>query len=251
MSTAAVIEVSNLTVRLGAFTALEGVSFSVQPGETVAVLGPNGAGKTTLIHALLGLVQPAAGSVEILGHPPLEAPAEQIGYVPQLKTVDRGFPALTCELVASGHRRSWPGRLSRAEHRETTHALSLVGAANLCHKPLRWLSGGELQRVYLARALIRQPKLLLLDEPATGIDLVGEDDMYTHLEQYQRESGCAVLMVTHDWLAAQHHATKALLLNRKLMGFGPPAEALSDENMRQAFGHTGHVHPQNREGRDD
>lgn len=246
----AAIEVTRLTVQLGAFTALEGVSFSVQPGETVAVLGPNGAGKTTLIHALLGLVQPIAGGIKILGLPPLQVPAEAIGYVPQLKTVDRGFPALTCELVASGRRRSWPARLTRTEHREVTAALNLVGAASLCHKPLRWLSGGELQRVYLARALVRRPKLLLLDEPATGIDLVGEDDMYAHLEQYQRESGCAVLMVTHDWLAAQHHAAKALLLNRKLVGFGAPAEALSDENMRQAFGHTGHIHPPGREGRD-
>ncbi len=242
MSNAA-IEVSGLTVRLGGFTALDGVSFTALPGETVAVLGPNGAGKTTLIHVLLGLVQPTAGSIEILGKPPLQAPAKHIGYVPQLKTVDRGFPAVTCELVASGRRRSWPGRLTQSEHRETTRALEMVGAPNLCHKPLRWLSGGELQRVYLARALVRKPKLLLLDEPATGIDLVGEDDMYEYIEQYQRESGCAVLMVTHDWLAAQHHAAKALLLNRAVVGFGTPAEALSDSHMRQAFGHEGHVHP--------
>ncbi len=246
----AAIEVSNLTVKLGAFTALEDVSFCARPGETIAVMGPNGAGKTTLIHALLGLIQPTSGGIRILGHPPLQAPAAHIGYVPQFKTIDRGFPALTCELVASGRRRSWPARITRAEHQEVTAALSLVGAANLCHKPLRWLSGGELQRVYLARAIVRKPKLLLLDEPATGIDLVGEDDMYEHLEQYQRESGCAVLMVTHDWLAAKHHAAKALLLNRKLVSFGPPVEALSDEKMRHAFGHIGHDHPSDKEKND-
>jgi zinc transport system ATP-binding protein len=125
--------------------------------------------------------------------------------------------------------------------------LALVGAEHLCHRPIGWLSGGELQRVYLARALVRNPKLLLLDEPATGIDPIGEDDMYQILEQYQVKSDVTILMVTHDWLAAKHHATQVLLLNRRQMSFGPPELALADEPMRRAFGHVGHTHAEHRD----
>jgi zinc transport system ATP-binding protein len=103
------------------------------------------------------------------------------------------------------------------------------------------LSGGQLQRVYLARALVRRPRLLLLDEPATGVDRLGEVDLYRHLEAYQEETGATILMITHDWEAA-HHASHVLVLNRRVIGFGPPERALSEECLRQAFGHLGHEH---------
>lgn len=237
-----------MTVKLGAYTALEQASFTLAAGATLAVVGPNGAGKSTLIQALLGLVPLEAGTLTLFGEPPERQPALSIGYVPQAKSFDRTFPALTCELVASGLRRSWPGRLVPAEHARVEDSLEMVGASHLSHQPLRLLSGGELQRVYLARALIRRPRLLLLDEPATGIDAVGEDDMYAYIEQYQRDSGATVCMVTHDWLVAQHHATQVLLLNRRAVACGPPAEALSDLNLSQAFSHAGHRHIVNHAG---
>lgn len=236
------IEISNLDVRLGDYQALVNVSFSAQPGDTVAILGPNGAGKTVLIKAILGLIPIAGGEVRLFGQRVSEVPPEWIGYIPQVKTLDRSFRGVTCELVISGKRRSWPGLITNNEHEMVDRALSAVGAAHLCHRPLTWLSGGELERVYLARALVREPRLLLLDEPATGIDIVGEDDMYRYIEEYQKRSKATVLMVTHDWIASHHHASHALLLNREVVSFGAPAAALTDEFMREAFGHVGHIH---------
>lgn len=236
------IEVNGLEVQLGSYQALTDVSFSARQGDTVAILGPNGAGKTVLIKAILGLIPAAAGEIRLFGRPASEVPPEWIGYVPQVKTLDRSFPATTCDFVVSGRRRSWPGRITRREHEIVSKTLAIAGAGHLCHKPLGWLSGGELERVYLGRALAREPRLLLLDEPATGIDIVGEDDMYCYIEAYQKRTEAIVLMVTHDWLAARHHVSHALLLNRRVVSFGTPEEALTDESMRAAFGHVGHRH---------
>ncbi|AEB12129.1 metal ABC transporter ATP-binding protein [Marinithermus hydrothermalis] len=237
-----VLEVGGLTVRFGDHQALERVAFTVPEGAFVAIVGPNGGGKSTLIKAVLGLVEPAQGHLRVLGRRPREVPPGWIGYVPQVKTLDRTFPALAFELVVSGLRRRWPMRVSRAERTAALEALARVGAAHLVERPLARLSGGELQRVYLARALVRRPELVLLDEPATGIDAVGEQDLYRLLEAYQRETRATILMVTHDWEAARHHASHVLVLNRRLIGFGPPERALSEECLRRAFGHVGHAH---------
>ncbi len=237
------VEIENLSVILGDFRALQDISLRVESGDFVAVIGPNGAGKSTLIRAILGLVPRYEGTIRIFGKDIRDSRTEHIGYVPQLKTIDRGFPAVTCDLVASGMKARWPVRLTRKDHDRVNEALELVSARHLCHKSLGHLSGGEIQRVYLARAIVREPRLLLLDEPATGIDAVGEDDMYTILEEYLSKAEATVMMVTHDWLAARHHANKVLLMNRKLIGYGQPADVLSDDNLRDAFGHLGHIHP--------
>ena len=236
------IEVNNLSVTLGEYRALDDINLVIEPGSFVTILGPNGSGKTTFIKALLGLISDYAGEILIFGKHIRNIPPEKIGYVPQLKTIDRSFPAVTCDLVASGMKRSWPGRLSETIHRNVDETLQLVGMGHLCHAPLKQLSGGELQRVYLARALVRKPELLLLDEPATGIDAVGEDDMYEILENYQAKSGVTIVMVTHDLMTARHHSTHTLLINRKLISFGPPSESLSNDNLKQAYGHPGHMH---------
>lgn len=234
------LEIQDLSVRFGEFWALEGVSLSVPEGAFVAIVGPNGAGKSTLLKAVLGLI-PFLGEVRAFGLPLAQADPMWFGYVPQIKTFDRSFPALALELVLTGLRRRWPFRISPAEREEARKVLKRVGAEDLAERPLGRLSGGQLQRVYLARALIRRPRLLLLDEPATGVDRVGEADLYHYLEDYQKDSGAAVLMITHDWEAA-HHATHVLVLNRKVVGFGPPERALSEACLRQAFGHVGHAH---------
>ncbi len=237
------VEIRNLTVDKGGFRALENVNLTVGQGEFAAILGPNGAGKTTLIKAILGLEKPVSGEISLFGMPRRSLSPKDIGYVAQFKTLDKTFPAVTCDLVASGLARTWPWRIPPQAHIAVSEALSYVSASDLCHKPLKWLSGGELQRVYLARALVRKPRLLLLDEPATGIDPAGEIDMYHVLENYIKEKNAAALIVTHDWLAARHHASKAILLNKNVISVGDPSEALLDEYMRTAFGHEGHYHP--------
>lgn len=228
-------------MRFGEVEPLRGVSFSVPEGAFVAVVGPNGAGKSTLFKVLLGLL-PFQGEVHLFGRPPREVDPGLLGYVPQIKTFDRSFPALSLELVVSGIRRAWPFRVTREERARALEVLEEVGALELAERPLGRLSGGQLQRVFLARALVKRPKLLLLDEPATGIDPLGEQDLYRLLEAYQARSGATVLMITHDWEAAFHHATHVLVLNREVIGFGPPERALSEECLRRAFGHLGHAH---------
>ncbi len=242
------LEAEGLSVTLGDHRALEGVSLRLPEGAFLAVVGPNGGGKTTFIQALLGLV-PYRGRLRVLGHPPEALDPRLVGYVPQLKAFDRSFPALALELVVTGLRRSWPLRISKGERALALAALSQVGAEALARRPLGRLSGGELQRVYLARAFVRRPRLLLLDEPATGVDRVGEVDLYHYLEAYQAETGATLVMVTHDWEAA-HHASHVLVLNRRPIGFGPPERALSEECLRKAFGHLGHAHGLYLGGRD-
>ncbi len=239
------IAVNGLSVRFGEHVALANAAFTIPEGAFVAIVGPNGGGKSTLLKVLLGLLPVATGTVGIWGRPPEEVPPEWIGYVPQVKTMDRSFPALSVELVMTGVTRRWPWRGGRRARQEAMVALERVGAAHLAQRPVAKLSGGELQRVCLARSMVRRPRLVMLDEPATGIDAIGEADMYHMLEAYQQETGATLLMVTHDWHAATHHADLVLLLNRTQVSFGPPQQALREDNLRAAFGHVGHAHELN------
>lgn len=238
----AAVSVDRCTVCFGDHEALRSVSFQVVAGSFVAIVGPNGSGKTTLLKTMLGLIRPDDGQVRVFGVPPRDVETGIIGYVPQIKTFDRSFPAVAVELVLSGLHRRWPFRVAEAERRQALQTLERVGAGHLANRTLGELSGGELQRVYLARSIIHTPRLLLLDEPATGVDRAGAIGLYDLLETYQQRQQATVLMVTHDWNAAYHHATHVLVLDRAQVSFGPPEEALSEETLRQAFGHVGHAH---------
>lgn len=235
------IETHQLRVRFGDFVALDQLTAQVPSGAFLAVVGPNGAGKSTFMKTLLGLIVPEGGSCTVLGKPAGSTPS-QIGYVPQIKTFDRSFPALAVELVLSGVRRAWPGPLRAAERKLAIAALERVGAEKLANRSLGRLSGGELQRVYLARALVRRPDLILLDEPATGIDALGEKDMYHMLEAYRQESGATIAMITHDFDVARYHASQVMVLNRSLFACGHPETALCEDCLSRAYGHSGHHH---------
>jgi len=238
---ASAVAVQSLTVRLGDVDILQDITFTLPERRFLAIIGPNGAGKSTLVKVLLGLVPPRHGTVEVLGRAPGTAPTH-IGYVPQLKTFDRTFPATALELVVSGIRHGWPARIKKHEREAACHALERVGATRLRDRPLARLSGGELQRAYLARALARTPRLVILDEPATGVDFLAEHDLNHLLEAYQRDQDATIVMVTHDLAAARHHASDVLVLNRTLVGYGPPERALSRHCLEQAYGHVGHGH---------
>ena len=237
-----IAKTSELFVRFGTHEVLRAINFKLYAGDFLAVVGPNGSGKTTLIKALLGLVEPDAGEVRVFGVSPRRAAPDRIGYVPQIKTLDRSFPALTIELVVTGLSRRWPAWISSRDRSLAMDALERVGASAFARRPLGELSGGELQRVYLARTLVRRPELILLDEPATGIDTGGTSDLYEMLEQYQNETQATIVMVTHDLAAAVHHASHVLLVDEQQLSFGPPRQALSEKQLRRAFGHVGHPH---------
>lgn len=245
-----VIQAEDLTVRFGQREALKRVHFRVDVGSFVAIIGPNGSGKTSLIKTFLGILKPSEGRARVFGAAPNRVDPARIGYVPQVKTLERAFPALALELVLSGARQTWPGRIRSAERDDALAALERVGAGHLGDRPLDALSGGELQRVFLARSLIRRPELVMLDEPAAGIDVAGASDLYDLLEEYQRQRTATVLMVTHDWHVAFHHATHVLLLHRTQIGFGLPKDVLTETNLRQAFGHVGHAHTMVHAGKD-
>jgi zinc transport system ATP-binding protein len=236
------VEVKNLVVTFDGHQSLSDVNLRIPQNEFIAIVGPNGGGKSTFLKALLGLFPPQEGTIKLFGKSPKKVDSSLIGYVPQAKTMDRSFPALSIELVLTGVIGSWPWWFRKDEQQKALNAMERVGADHLAQRPLSKLSGGELQRVCLARSIVREPKLIMLDEPATGIDVVGEGDLYRLLEIYQKESSATIMMVTHDWHAATHHANKVLLLNRKQISFGPPGEALTEDNLRLAFGHIGHKH---------
>ncbi|WP_022834453.1 metal ABC transporter ATP-binding protein [Salisaeta longa] len=239
------VRIADLSVRRGHQLVVRNVHFTAHAGDFVALVGPNGAGKTTILKVLLDLLPAATGTVHLWGHAPAQRPVRRIGYVPQAKTLDRTFPTRAADLLYAAAQRRWPMggwlRTPDAEQRVTT-ALKRADATALADRPLTELSGGELQRVYIARALVHTPDLLLLDEPTTGVDATGAAGLYDVLEAYRHTQNATILMVTHDWNAAYHHASHVLLLDQEQIQYGPPATALSEACLRRAFGHVGHSH---------
>ncbi len=178
----ALIAAERITVRSGVHELLRDVSVSVRAGEVVTIVGPNGGGKSTLIRALLGLIPLAAGRVR-------RQPGLCVGYVPQRLAVDSTLPLPVHRLMTL---------TSRANRSAIETALAECGAAHLIAAPVHTLSGGELQRVLLARAVLRSPQLLVLDEPTQGVDRRGQSALYQLIETIRTERGCGVLMVSHD-----------------------------------------------------
>lgn len=235
------IEVDRLTVRFPGLTVLDNISFAVEAGRAVGVLGPNGGGKTTLLRALLGMEPDARGSVRLLGKTPADLAPGTIGYIPQLRRVDRAFPALAIEVVVSGLRSTWPARIRREERDTALKALKRTGAARLANQSVASLSGGEWQRVHLARCLARRPQLLLLDEPASGLDVAGEGDFFHLIEEYRKESGATLVMVTHDWEGVRAHADEVLLVHGGSVRRVDPGELEDEHALLELFGHIGHI----------
>lgn len=236
------IKTSNLTVEFGNNKILDNINIEIENGDFVAIVGPNGSGKTTFLKTLLSIVKPTSGEIKIFGKEADKIEGSEIGYVPQIKTIDRSFPANAIELVLSGVRNRWLGIKTKEDKKLALHALELVGAAEYAKKQISELSGGQLQRVYLARCFASNPKLLLLDEPATGVDLVCETAINELIEEFNKKRGVTVLMVTHDWTAAYHHTNKVMLLNKQLVYFGNKTEAFTEINLMKTFSHLGHKH---------
>lgn len=236
------IETENLTVRYGDYTALENVTLKIPEGAFTSIVGPNGAGKSTFLKNLLGLVTPTSGHTRLFGQDPNSIPSNWFGYAPQVKTMDRTFPARAIELVVSGERRRWPWRISADERKRACKALESVGIPELAERQTSRLSEGQLQRVYLARCLVRRPRLILLDEPAAGVDVTGEANLFSVLQAYRSQSNATVVMVTHDWNDAAAYSTHVLLLNRHVVGMGSPKDVLVDELLYSAFGSMCPIH---------
>lgn len=203
-------EVSGLEVSLGGRVILHDVSLALAPGEIVTVIGPNGAGKTTLLKVLLGLRTATRGRVFV-------RPGLTIGYMPQRIQIDEILPLTVRRFLGLA------GRFGRAR---IVAALEEVGAAVLIDQPVQGISGGEMQRVLLARALLREPDLLVLDEPAQGVDVSGQAELYRLIARLRDRHGCAVLMVSHDLHLVMEAADSVVCLNQHVCCTGHP-EAVS------------------------
>ena len=224
----------NVTVTQGGQTILDNVSASVPKGSSTAIVGPNGAGKTTMLLALLGQM-PFKGRVRFTRDVAGRSPA--IGYVPQRLQFDRGLPMTVLEFMAMGWQRTpfWFGVHKRYQERAMA-LLTSVKAVEMAQRRLGALSGGEMQRVLLALALGQQPALLVLDEPAAGVDFKGEHLFCELLEELRGRHGFAQLMVSHDLATVTHHATHVICLNRKVAAEGPPREVLTNDTLAAVFG---------------
>ena len=228
------LAVEHLTFRYDSAPVLEDVSFRVFPGDFIGFLGPNGAGKSTLLRACVGLVRPQAGEVVLFGQRLKEFRAwQRVGYVRQ-GPPGLGFPATVREVVATGRTgRRLFRRLAPNDWHAVDDALQLLGIHPLQHRLLGELSGGERQRVMLARALAGHPELLLLDEPATGVDSATTAQMLEILGALCRERGLSVLYVSHDVENLRPHVNKIGLLHRRLIFFGSLAAIEAREDLQQ------------------
>ncbi len=230
------LELRQVSVFYGARAALDAVSLGVQRGAQVAVVGPNGAGKSTLFKALVGLLPIASGEIRIGGHPPGEF-REPVAYVPQREEVDWRFPVTVEDVVAMGRygRKRWFKRLSAVDRQVVRASLDKLGIGQLSDRPIGELSGGQQQRVFLARALAQEPRVLLLDEPFTGVD-IGTKEETLELLSGLREQAVTVLVSTHDLDLAAGRFDQVVLLNGHLVSAGSPQEVFTEAHLQSAFG---------------
>lgn len=233
------LRLSDVGVRYGDRVALADVSFSLQPGELVALIGPNGAGKSTLLKAVVGLV-PHSGFVSVQGHECHHRPDRlDLAYVAQHSAVDRLFPITVDEVVRSGRRRfgRWWRRDSAADIGAARAALERVGLGDRGAARLSELSGGQVQRVFVARALAQEAKVVLLDEAMAGVDRPTTLTLLDMLHQVTA-SGAAVVVAMHDLALARRHFDRCLAVNGTLIADGPPEEVLVGDVLESVFGAT-------------
>ena len=213
------INIEDLWVRYDGVTVLEDVSLTVEVGDFLGIIGPNGGGKTTLLKAILGLVSPSRGRVLVMGQPP-ERACRRIGYVPQHNLFDRDFPVNVRDVVLMGRlgvKGAFKG-YDRQDRELALEALETVGMLSSRNQQIGKLSGGEQQRVFIARALVGSPRLLLLDEPTASVDSASQTEFYELLENLKNDM--AIVMVSHDISAISVYVDKIACLNRQLFYHG-------------------------------
>jgi ABC-type Mn2+/Zn2+ transport system ATPase subunit len=228
-SLAHVLDVDHVSIAIGGKTIVEDVSFWIPKGEFVCLCGPNGAGKSTLLKAIMGLLPTSAGAITIDG---------RVGYVPQRKGFARDFPARAVDLIVAAMRGTWPASIRAEEHERARTVLAKIGGEHLLGTPIADLSGGETQRVFLARALVTDPTLLILDEPTAGVDARGRAELLELMTGLSRSDELAAILVTHNLAAVAQTAERIMYLEAgRLLCWGLPHELLGQESLTAlAFG---------------
>ena len=210
-----IVKIRDVTFTYNGQVVLKDINLDIVQGDLIAMIGPNGGGKTTLLKLILGLLKPDKGVIRVMGQPALQA-AANIGYVPQDVHIKRSFPITALDVVlmgmlAPGNR--WR-RKSAADRQKALAALDRLDAAALADKKIGTLSGGQCQRVFIARALVTEPKLMLLDEPTASIDTKGQAEFFHMLKELNTD--VTILVVSHDLLVISRYAKSVACMNRKL-----------------------------------
>ncbi len=224
MSTA-VLDLQHIGFAFDGPAVIDDVTFAIQPGEFVALVGPNGAGKSTLLRVLLGLLRPTTGTVALFGVSPHRlADRARLGYVPQRGRLDPELPITVREVVAGGRLtcRPWWRRPRTADREAVLHALEAVALAEHASRPISTLSGGQQQRALIARALVSDPDLLVLDEPIAGVDADSQRLFRDSLVHLVAEHRTAVLLVSHELGAVAADLDRVIVLKRRVLFDGPP-----------------------------
>lgn len=230
------VELNDVAFGYGAQPVLQDICLHLHPGQFAALVGPSGAGKTSLLKLILGTLQPTRGEICIHGQALNGGPAPQVGYVPQLETVNWNFPVTVEQVVLMGRTaRSgvwpWPNAATKRKMRDTLGRLDI---GDLGQRHIRDLSGGQQQRVFLARALISEPDLLVLDEPTTGVDMRTAENVLRMLADLNR-AGMTILMTTHDLNAAAAHLPWVICLNRRVVAQGAPDDVFTEDILNETY----------------
>jgi manganese/zinc/iron transport system ATP- binding protein len=220
----------------GSSFQLAGVSFRANQGDIVGLIGPNGAGKSTLLKAIAGVLPLRSGRIELNGEP-LRRNAAHIAFVPQREEVNWDFPVSALDVVLMGRYRAagWLRRPGAADRARVEEALARLGLGGMGHRHISAFSGGQQQRIFLARAMVQDPLLVLLDEPFTGIDTQNREILHEAISDFAA-AGAIVLMATHDLEEVSKRCTQVACLNRRLVAFGPTAATFTPATLRETFG---------------
>lgn len=215
----ALITAQNITLTHQGKKILDDVSFALQPGEFITLIGPNGAGKSSLIKVLLGLIKQDSGKIK-------RAKSMRLGYTPQLFTPNPFIPISVVDFLTLNQ------KVEKSFIKETAET---TGVASLLNSPLKNLSGGELQKVLLTRALMNKPNVLILDEPAQNLDVDGQMQLYQLIQDIHQQQNCAILMVSHDLHRVMKESSQVLCLYHHICCKGHPETILKDEQFNDLF----------------
>ena len=230
------IEVEDLTVAYHEKPVLWDVDLKVPKGVLLAIVGPNGAGKTTLLKSILGLIQPAAGTISVFGKPYQEQ-RKYVAYVPQRGSVDWDFPTTALDVVIMGRygHLGWFRRPGKQEKDMAMAALKQVGMQDFASRQISQLSGGQQQRVFLARALVQDADVYVMDEPFAGVDTTTEKAIISLLQDL-RKKGKTVIVVHHDLQTVKEYFDWVMLVNVRKIALGPVSQVLTKENLIKTYG---------------
>jgi zinc transport system ATP-binding protein len=234
-----VVELEGIGYSYGAVRVLDRITLTVAAGDFLGIIGPNGSGKTTLVRLMLGLATPDAGRVRLFGAVPGDFRQwGRLGYVPQRLVIDAGLPATVEEVVATGLIPTFRffRRVGADGPRRIVAALARVGMDTHRRARIGALSAGQQQRVFIARALVSDPELLILDEPTASVDPEVQSSFYGLLHHLNRDRGVTLILVSHDIGVVAKEVSKLACLNQRLVFHGPPAEFLSEAALSALYG---------------